>query len=423
MEDKQTRLLMWLGTMMLVLVAVILLLKPSEDKGDDDSGAKDSGADFAKVFTDVDAATVQSLTITHGEATATIERTEGGWKMTAPTEIEADSRRVDALLDSLLNLEAQPAMEGAQSAQFGLEPPKVQVQATLDDDRKLTLDIGADTPVGAGTYVRDSTGIRASRARLSYTFDKDPTELRTRELVRFAASEVDRVEIAAPDGSLVDLLRDDHGWWVGGGHVLRADDESVRGLLDALLDLRVETFSEGPVALPVDATRVIVHVGEAHYELDIGAADEGMALVVGPVQPGPALVRLPESGLTRPAANWASTRLLPVHIDTVDSMELVLGGAPWTARRTDAGWEPPEGRALLDAVGDVRVDRTTLAATPEAEWGRLTLAEGDTRKETVHFFQEAPGGGRVALDDAGGQPFVVPATELKRLEQALVPAP
>jgi len=415
MEDKQTRLLMWLGAILLALVAVILVIKPSGDKDEDDG-------DFSKVFPDTEAAAVQSLTLTRGEATATITRSDSGWKMTAPTEIEADARRVDALVDSLVHLEAREPMEGAKAADFGLEPPKVKVEATLDGDKKLTLDIGADTPVGAGTYIRNATGIRATRSKLSTTFDKDPADFRTREIVRFHASEVTRLTLTPQEGEPVVLVSDDHGWWVGADGSLRADDEAVRSFLDSLLDLRVDQFGDGPIAPPAGATRVEVAMGDTTYDVEIGAIEDGKATVVGPVQPGPVIVRVADLPLTRLAIGWASTRLVPVRMATVDSIEIHLGDTPWTAQKSDGTWAPVEGSAVLSAIGEVRVDRARPADAPRAEWGHLTLKEGDTRTETVHLYQEVDGG-RVAREEAGGAPFVLPDTELKRLQDATKPAP
>jgi len=404
---------MWLGGILVVLVVLIFALKPP-DKTDDD---------FTKVFADVEPSAVHSITLTRGGVTATLERADDGWKMTAPIGIDADSRRVDTLVGSLVRLEAREAMPGATPADFGLDPAKVHVEATLADDKKLTLDIGADTPVGSGTYISDSTGIRSTRAKLSTTFDKDPTELRTHELVAFSRSEVDRIDIAHLDGAPLVLVHDTHGWWVGADRVLHADDDAVSRFLDALLGLRVDAFGEGPIAPPTFPTTVTVHTGDTSHTLVIGAPDAGRAVVIGPIQPAPVLVTLPDLPFDRPASGWASTRLMPVHIATLDTLDVALGDQTLEATRADTSWQPAQGDALPNAIGEVRVDRAVQVPPPGAEWGHITLSEGDTRTETVRVFQEVEGGGRVASDEAGGQPFLLPATELGRLLGAMTPKP
>ncbi len=49
----------------------------------------------------------------------------------------------------------------------------------------------------------------------------------------------------------------------------------------------------------------------------------------------------------------------------------------------------------------------------------ITLVEGEARREVVRIHQALADGARVAQDEAGGLPFLIPASELKRLSDAM----
>jgi Domain of unknown function (DUF4340) len=79
------------------------------------------------------------------------------WSL-ADTGEPANSPSVTSLVFRMASLKANSrvAGSGADLQQFGLDPPKDQLTAELDDGSKPTLLIGGTTPIGTGAYAKSA---------------------------------------------------------------------------------------------------------------------------------------------------------------------------------------------------------------------------------------------------------------------------
>lgn len=439
MDDKQTRLLTWLSVILLGLVALIVFVEPPE------GGADEEGAvAWERLWPEAKTESATRIELLRGgEQLLLVEQGED-WKVGLgdATPYLADARKVSTLLDDVLLLETS-ALEGeaGRLEDYGLAPPVAVVTVALEDGGRLALRVGRDTPVGYGTYVQKEEGgpVLRARTRLSGAVGGGPglDDLRDARLVDLAESEVRALTIrraAAPCASgepgcvepapAISLARDEHGWWLREPLAARADEDRVDALLGALVDLRAEGFAPDPGAGFAPELELSLTVGEAAQTLAFGP-DQGGRMVRAPAQPDAARLSapLPEE-LTGDAASWLSPALMPVRATTITKLELALGGETLSAERAEGGWSNPGAEPALEALEAVRVDRKVAAPAPSGEaWGSVALSEGETRQEIVKIHQSLPDGGRVAVDQAGGAPFVLPATELARLAASLKPAP
>ncbi len=439
MEDRQSRLLLIMAVVLAALLAVLVFVEPPEGS---DVDAVDGEPRWTRVFPDVEAEAVQSLRWTHAGGEVALSRTADGWQLTAPLRGTADATRANGIAAALTRVEAADAIELSHDpAEYGLdEGGAVRVVAETADGRTLSLVVGDDLPVGGGTYILDAAGaLRPTRLPLTTTFPADGGALRAREVVRFAASAVDRVVLAGSVRSLV-LEKDPHGWWVeergapveggvapvaAGRH--RADADRVSSLLSGLQELRVTDFPGAPLALSGPGLAITVRAGGEEHTVTLGAGADGAPLVIGPALDGPAPADL--GGIDRlvaaPGVAWRSRTLLPVRALTLDALRVELGGVALEASRDGLTWSDPAASRVIDALAEIQVDRGPggLPTPTGAAWGRVRLSAGAAGVEEVELYQETPEGGRVARDLAGGDAFLVPSEAVRALEAALATPP
>lgn len=106
---------------------------------------------------------VTEITVTRGEQTTAVKRDDGGWRMTAPEESQADAGRLDGLANRVAGMKSTRAMadvgDGSAGlaealAAFGLSEPEVQVTLVLSDGTGIHLAIGAENPRRTARYVQ-----------------------------------------------------------------------------------------------------------------------------------------------------------------------------------------------------------------------------------------------------------------------------
>lgn len=438
MEDKQTRLLTLLSVVLIVLVGLIVFVDPPKDGVDDDDAVK-----WERIWPEASSDGVNSVALTRGDGQVlSFAHGDAGWTVSGGADsYPADAKKVENLIDGVLTVETAVDEEGLSGdpTSFGLAPPVAVVSLTRADGSVTTLRIGRDTPVGYGTYVQREEGgpVLRARSRLSGSVGGGEggtlADFRDRSLVSFVESEVSGISVLRPDllpcvegapattecgAPLLKLDRDEHGWWLRAPTVARVDEDRIDAMLGELLRLRADAFEPGATLTP--ALTLELTVGDKRETLSFGPEQMGRLASV-PAQPE--LVRvgaaLPEA-LTEGPEAWLDDALLPVRRSSLTKLQVRLGADALDAERGDAGWSSPQAEQALDALEAVRIDRKLTAEAPTGEvWGSVDLLEGETRKESVKFFQALADGSRVARDDAGGAPFLVSSAELKRLTDAL----
>lgn len=430
MDEGQNRLLLVLAAALLVVVGFLVLVEPPEkDLGDEK-------VKYEELVPDGKVEDIRSFTLTRGALVMSFERGEAGWtvRQGEAAPIEADAMKVEDVLADALRVELVETDRGergmsADLSAFGLAPPVAVLAWSMADGASFTLRVGADSPVGYATYVQTAEGgpVRTTRSRLTAITGGAGTldDYRSKAAVKLDPSEVTRLRLSRPpaaDGSgALDLTleEDAHGWWQMGAARVRADETRVAALLADLSALEVTGFP-GASATPAEpVTTLSAQLGDRSVELSLGAAVDGVRVARVPLHDQP--VSLDDAlgeALARPAEEWLESRLLPVRSAELSGVEARLGDATLTVERGPEGWTGAASD-LLEALRAVRVDRRLPAEAPTGEpWGVLRLKQ-DAGGEAVRIHQALADGSRVAIDEAGGPPFLVPAAELDRLREAL----
>ena len=440
--ENQSRLLFLLAAALLALVAVIALSEPGEDEdgaGEDGaSGPGGDGQEWARLWPELEADEIARLELALPDEVRVFERQEQGWRILSPVVAAADTVRVEALVDSLVTVEAGQVLDGPP-ADFGLLPPRATITLTTTTGEQQILRVGRDAPVGWHSYVQagaegpDAGPTRPTRTKLSAHLEMPVSDLRQRSLWALPRTAVDGLQVRAPELSL-DLERRDGDWWVRAAdappaEARRADPLAVEGLLATLGQIEATGFVQAPEfhaeALP---WQIQARAAGSSQILAAGQTSEGAWVASGPLQEG--LVTLDpmwNEALLRPITDWWAADLIEVDELSLVELAVHLGDRRLQASRSEAGWSPSEAGRMVEALQAVRVERG-LAPAPEApadgtaegtSWGRIELTRADGSHRALVIHQEVDGGARVVVDEAGGAPFLLSALELGRLEGAL----
>ncbi|MCB9778094.1 MAG: DUF4340 domain-containing protein [Alphaproteobacteria bacterium] len=434
--DRQNRLMLVLAAVLLAMLAAILLVDPpdGEDEGE-------GGEEYSRLFADRETEQIERVVITRGQEERAFVRDTDGWRIVAPVQAPADSTRVEAMVDSLVRVEAGPPLEG-DAGQYGLAPPRTKVALRGEDGVEQALWVGADAPVGFHSYVQAGEGAppRASRARLSPALDVPLDDLRQRSLWRIATTASTSLSIAGPQVAL-ELVQREGSFWVraalagadGAPPVLdgpahRADPARVDALLRALASLEAAGFRDelAPDIIVggelVGGTTITVEAAGARQSLYIAPDPAGGAdLATGPLQAGvvaldPAWRQFAE----QPVTAWWDTMLLPVAPPALSGASIQLGDRTVRVDQDEAGvWSPDGASRLLDALAAARIEPGEVPSPAGAAWGELRFETDDGRSRTLRIFQQLDDGSRLVADDAGGSGFRLPAIELERIRGAL----
>ncbi len=293
-----------------------------------------------KVFT-FDRAKVNAITLApQGSDPIRLVKEKDAWRMTAPSDVAADSSQVDSLLSSLESLESEEVVTESPGAlgDYGLDKPKSTVTLGLEGVKDpLVLAVGEKTPDGGALYAKTPARARVFTiaSYLESSLEKKPFDLRDRDLLHVKRDAVRSLEVTGPEGAYA-LARSAGGDWAFTRPLAtQAGRWSVDGLLGSLESLRMDSVSdESPkdlkpygldkptrtVALGLgDGTRKTIEIGAATADKKYHArvSDRPMVALIPPAL---------SDELAKGMGELRSKRLLEVATYDVTGFDVELGG-------------------------------------------------------------------------------------------------
>jgi hypothetical protein len=197
----------------------------------------------------VDKDAVNGVTLTYPDRELALTKGDKGWRLTKPVDAPADENAVKSLIATIADAEVQKTLDEAPAdpAAFGLDKPNPKVTLTLATGQAPpSIAVGKTTTIGAKTYVRkgDEAKVYLTPSSLQYGLNKQAKDLRDKDLLTFKDDDVQRVEIAGPEGRKATLVRKDKDSWTlePGGHA--ADPTEVRSYLSSLRATRAVDFPD-----------------------------------------------------------------------------------------------------------------------------------------------------------------------------------
>ncbi|GIW41194.1 MAG: hypothetical protein KatS3mg076_1771 [Candidatus Binatia bacterium] len=210
---------------------------------------------------------VTEIRLSASDRTIVLAKEDGSWKLREPIAAPADEFAVKGLLRAVADAEVKRSLEdaGEKLADYGLEPPEIELRLRTGEKELPVLKVGKKTPVGYSVYLQkgDDPAVLLSSGSLEGALDKKVEDLRDRTVVRFEEDKVRRVALSKPDGEIV-LVRADGKWRMERPEPRDADADVVRSFLTSLRTMRaVEFVSDDPKDLGeygLDSPRLAVHL-------------------------------------------------------------------------------------------------------------------------------------------------------------------
>jgi hypothetical protein len=194
---------------------------------------------------------------------------EGVWDLVVPPAVRADRFAADGLISQLrgLTMQSIASDDKKNEATFGLNSPELRLQLTGPGGAE-TLVVGKKDKEGDRYFAVNSTlqPIFTLNSAFLTEFQKNPADLRSKDLFSYSSYDAKRVEVDSPKGQSAYELQKDNQWKQTGGGSRTVPAGKMETLLNRLRDLRASTFPKGSdlaqFGLAKPAYRFTVHFGE-----------------------------------------------------------------------------------------------------------------------------------------------------------------
>ena len=215
----------------------------------------------------------------------------GRWGLQNPFQADANTEKVNQMLDDILNKRVKQTLEVQALAQYGLDTPTITLSLwTTDGTSPTATFLIGKKAINFSVYTKEKSEAHIFLIESSALDDlaKSPTDLRDRAVIQFNAETISNIQLAHRDAaspsesSPINCGKRDSTWFVTHPIEAKADDEEMERLLSELRSLPVSTFeADGadanvPTQLEkygLDAPRIQAKLtgGDNTYALHIGS--------------------------------------------------------------------------------------------------------------------------------------------------------
>jgi hypothetical protein len=343
--------------------------------------------------------------------TARVQRIDANWQVVEPEQAAADATEVASVTSSLASLEVQRVVEEnpGDLAQYGLDPPKVDVSFRARDSKEFQrLLIGEKTPTGGDVYAKlaDSNRVFLISSYLEGTFNKTAFNFRDKAILKFDRDKADVIEVVN-GGNTIAFARQGTDWRISQPLAARADYAAVEGLAQRL--------SSGQMSSIVEASATDLRkygLDNAPIRASVGTGSARATLLVGTQNPDgqryakdsarPTVFTVDQSltaDLTRPVSDYRRKDVFDFRAFNANRVELRRDGGTQTFEKATVDgkevWRDASGKnvdttrveGLLNALTAIRAQSFEAAAHPSLKTPALTVVArfDNSKTETVTF--------------------------------------
>jgi uncharacterized protein DUF4340 len=248
----------------------------------------DTAAKRDKLFSSLEAATIDELKVKSESGDVTTLKKDGGvWKIVAPMAVPAADSDASGVANALGDIEVVRVLEENPSdlKTYGLDSPRIEVEFKSADGKTAGhLFVGAKTATGGNLYARRDDQKRVVLIAQFYetSLNKSTFDLRDKSIIKFDRAKVDGVDVDL-GGKPIDFTKADTDWKMTKPVVARADSSAVDGLVGRVESAQMKSIvTSAPT--PADLKKfgfdkpqatVNIHLGSARATLVVGGkADE-----------------------------------------------------------------------------------------------------------------------------------------------------
>lgn len=205
---------------------------------------------------------------------------EGVWDLVLPPAVRADKYAVENLVDRLKGLQMQSVVadEKKEAAKYGLNAPTLKIQLSgPKGSETLVIGIKDGERYDAANSALDP--VFTLNSDIVTDFEKDPSDLRDKDLFSYSAFDVKQVTVTTPSGKRV-FDKNKTKWSQTSPKSKDEPSDKMETLLDRLRELRAASFPKpGPSSsfgLAKPAYQFEIHFGAANQteSVEIGATGD-----------------------------------------------------------------------------------------------------------------------------------------------------
>ena len=238
-----------------------------------------------KVFT-VEADKVNEIRLTAKGQTSLLRKTDAGWQMIEPTQVEADPPEAIGLAQAIANLESVREVVDNPSdlKQFGLAEPPIAVEFKAEGGASGSFKLGNKNATQGEIYALkggDDTVFLVSSFQES-SFGREPFALRDKKILKFDREKADTLALVK-GGNAIELSRNGSDWRVVKPVASRSDYSTVEGFITRLSSANMSRLVEENVkdlakyGLDKPVMTVTIGAGSAKAVLEVGNTEGDQA--------------------------------------------------------------------------------------------------------------------------------------------------
>ncbi len=394
-----------------------------------------------KAFTDLVADDIEEIEIKNASGeTSRVQRVGTDWQLVAPDKADADDGVVGTVTSNLSTLEIQRVADENPSdlAQFGLNPPRIDVAFRLKDQKDFQrLLVGEKTPTGGDFFAKRPNDNRVFliSSFLDSIFNKTAFDLRDKAVLKFDRNEAKLIDIVA-GSDVKQFAGSGSEWRIEKPISARADYAAVEGFLSRLSSTHMQKIVANEASdlkqygLDRPALTATVTAGSAKAVLIIGRTEEGTSRYAKDVS-RPEIFTVDEvlfTELTKDTGEFRRKDLFDARSFTANRLELKRGDEVVVLDKTSVDgketWKNAAGQTVdlmkveqligqLSAVRATSFEPTThpslrmpvLTATIRFDDGKKTetVTFGRAGEEAFASRSDEPGSAKIeamALDES-----------------------
>jgi hypothetical protein len=177
-----------------------------------------------------------------------VKNPEGVWDLLLPPAVRADHFTVDGLVNQFRNLSMRSVVseEKTSSGRYGFGTPAATITLT-GPEVSQTLSIGGKDEKDGGRYYAENSALSpvfTLNSSVLTDLDKQPADLRDKDLFSFSSLDAKSVQIETPAGRRVLVLQKDK-WRQTAPSAKDVERGKMDDLLSDLRDLRAQSFPKG----------------------------------------------------------------------------------------------------------------------------------------------------------------------------------
>jgi len=236
-----------------------------------------------KVFT-IEVDKINELRITSQGQTSALKKEGTGWKMTEPSQIEADPPEAIGVATALTNVDIVRVIDENASNldQFGLANPAITVEYKAEGGASGKLRLGNKNATQGEMYAlkNDEKRVFLVSAYQETSFNRTPFDLRDKKILKFDRDKADSLVLSKGTAS-IEMARKDSQWAITKPVPSRSDYTAIEGFLTRLSSANMSKMVEenpkdlAKYGLDKPSMTVTIGAGSAKTVLDIGKTENG----------------------------------------------------------------------------------------------------------------------------------------------------